>query len=146
MVPGQDLYQAIQQRFADISSLGEAFSRDMSMDYTRLIGHANAMDMILTGRPVDAVEAKAMGLANRVVPRGGALEEALAIAEQIARFPQECLRNDRRSACEQWDLSFDEAMANEARLGRATLKSGETLAGATRFASGHGRGGSFDDI
>jgi enoyl-CoA hydratase len=112
----------------------------------RLIGHANAMDMILTGRPVDAGEAKTMGLASRVVPRGAAVEEALSIAEQIARFPQECMKNDRRSACEQWDLSFDEAMANEARLGRATLASGETATGARRFASGRGRGGSFDDI
>jgi len=112
----------------------------------RLIGHSAAMDLILTGRPVDAGEAKAMGLANRVVPKGAALEEAIAIAEQIARFPQDCLRNDRRSAYEQWDLSFDEAMANEARLGRATLESGETLSGAQRFASGHGRGGSFSDI
>ncbi len=112
----------------------------------RLVGHGNAMDMILTGRPVDAREAKIMGLANRVVPRGAALEEALTIARQIAGFPQECMKNDRRSACDQWDLSFDAAMANEARLGRATLESGETVAGARRFASGRGRGGSFEDL
>lgn len=112
----------------------------------RLIGHSNAMDMILTGRPVDSHEAKAMGLANRVVPSGCALTEAVTMAEQIATFPQQCMLNDRRSACEQWDLSFEQAMANENSLGRETLMSGETVAGAGRFASGKGRGGSFDDI
>lgn len=112
----------------------------------RLIGHSRAMDLILTGRPVDAQEALAMGLANRVVPPGEGLPRALELAQQIARFPQLCLRNDRQSAIEQWDLDFEDAMANEARLGAITMKSGETLAGATRFASGHGRGGNFDDI
>lgn len=112
----------------------------------RLIGHANAMDMILTGRPVDAREAKTMGLANRVVPAGSSLEAAVALARDIARFPQQCLRNDRRSAIEQWDLDFDRAMENEARLGRETLHSGETVAGARRFAAGRGRGGDFGDI
>lgn len=112
----------------------------------RLIGHSNAMDMILTGRPVDAQEAKVMGLANRVVPSGRAREEAIDIARQIAAFPQNCMKSDRQSAIEQWDLGFGEAMANEARLGRQTMKSGETVAGAKRFASGHGRGGSFEDL
>ncbi len=112
----------------------------------RLIGHSNAMDMILTGRPVDAREAKTMGLANRVVPVGKSLEAALEIARDIARFPQQCMRNDRRSAIDQWDLDFDRAMENEARLGRETLHSGETVAGARRFAAGRGRGGDFGDI
>ncbi len=112
----------------------------------RLIGHSNAMDMILTGRAVGANEAKQMGLANRVVASGTAREEAIAIARQIAAFPQQCMRNDRRSACEQWGMSFADAMTNENRLGRQTLASGETLTGASRFAAGHGRGGSFDDI
>lgn len=112
----------------------------------RLIGHSNAMDMILTGRPVEAAEAKIMGLANRVVPTGQALEHALQLARDISRFPQQCMRNDRRSAIEQWDLDFEDAMRNEARLGRETLLSGETVKGATRFASGHGRGGDFADI
>ena len=112
----------------------------------RLIGHSHAMDLILTGRPVDAAEAKAMGLANRVVARGTAREEALALARQLSQFPQQCMRNDRISACEQWDMDFEQAMANENRLGLATLASGETVAGAKRFAAGKGRGGSFDDI
>lgn len=112
----------------------------------RLIGHSNAMDMILTGRPVPAEEARMMGLANRVVEKGAALAEAMEIARQIARFPQRCLLSDRKSAYEQWDLSFEEAMANENRLGRDTVLSGETVAGASRFASGKGRGGRFDDL
>ncbi|MEH6518190.1 MAG: crotonase/enoyl-CoA hydratase family protein [Halioglobus sp.] len=112
----------------------------------RLIGHSNAMDMILTGRAVDAGEAKIMGLANRVVATGTAKDEAIALARQISKFPQHCMRNDRQSACEQWGLSFEDAMSNENRLGREVLLSGETLTGATRFASGHGRGGSFEDI
>ncbi len=112
----------------------------------RLIGHSHAMDMIITGRPVGADEAKVMGLANRVVATGTSLEESVKLAEQIARFPQACMRNDRRSACEQWGMDFDAAMANESLCGRRTLESGETVAGAQRFSGGKGRGGSFGDI
>lgn len=112
----------------------------------RLIGHSNAMDMILTGRAVGAEEARMMGLANKVVAPGTARQEAIAIAKQIAAFPQLCMLNDRKSAYEQWDLSFEEAMANENRLGRDVMRSGETVTGAARFAGGKGRGGSFDDI
>ncbi len=112
----------------------------------RLIGHSRAMDLILTGRPVGAAEAFAMGLANRIVPEGTALDAAIALAEEIARFPQTCLRNDRRSAYEQWDMPFDLAMANEFHLGRKTLSSRESVEGASRFVSGKGRGGQFDDI
>ncbi len=112
----------------------------------RLIGHSNAMDLIITGRGVGAEEAKAMGLANRVVPAGTSLEESVKLAEQVARFPQACMRNDRRSACEQWGMDFETAMANESGHGRRTLESGETVEGAQRFSGGKGRGGSFSDI
>ena len=112
----------------------------------RLIGHARALDLILTGRPVGAEEALAMGLANRVVPKGRAREAAEALARDIARFPQICMRADRRSAYEQWDLPYDRALANEYERGMEAIRSGETVAGATRFASGRGRGGSFDDL
>lgn len=112
----------------------------------RLIGHSNAMDMILTGRAVGADEAKQMGLANAVVPNGTSCVAAIELAEQIAQFPQTCMRNDRRSAYEQWDRDFDVAMHNEGVLGDVTLRSGESREGARRFSSGKGRGGSFDDI
>ena len=112
----------------------------------RIVGMGNAMDMILTGRPVGAKEAKVMGLANRVVPDGKSLEAAMEIADQLAAFPQMCMNSDRQSAYEQWNMSFEEALINENRLGRAVMRSGETVAGASRFASGKGRGGSFSDI
>ena len=109
----------------------------------RLIGISNALDLILTGRPVSADEALHMGLANRVVEPGTAREEAESLALQIAGFPQQCLRNDRLSAYQQADLPFEDAMRNEFRLGLETLQSGETLEGAGRFSKGAGRHGSF---
>ena len=108
----------------------------------RLIGHSRAMDLILTGRPVHAEEALSIGLANRIVPKGQALPEALALARQISSFPQTCLRSDRLSALEQWDLDEDAAACNETRRGLTVLASGETLSGAARFAGGEGRHGS----
>ncbi len=109
----------------------------------RLIGQSRAMDLILTGRPVGAEEALAIGLANRVVDDGKALDAALELAHQLAAFPQTCLRNDRRSALDQWSLDWDAATAREIELGLQTLQSGETAAGAARFAGGQGRGGQF---
>lgn len=109
----------------------------------RLIGHSRAMDLILTGRPVDAQEALAIGLANRVVPKGEALSAALELARQLSAFPQLCLRTDRLSALEQWSLDWDEATAYEVKVGMETLRTGSAVEGATRFASGQGRSGAF---
>jgi enoyl-CoA hydratase len=108
----------------------------------RLIGMGRALDLILTGRPVGAAEALAMGLANRVVPAGTSRTAAVALAQEIAAFPQGCMLTDRGSAFRQWDLPLAEALREEGRAGvRIVFEEG--LEGAARFARGEGRHGSF---
>jgi enoyl-CoA hydratase len=109
----------------------------------RLIGHSRAMDLILTGRAVGAEEAYAIGLANRVVASGTAVEAAQALAREIAAFPQACVRSDRASALDQWGLDEPAALLAEFHHGLPTVGA-EALTGAARFASGAGRHGSFD--
>lgn len=109
----------------------------------RLIGHSHAMDLILTGRGVSGEEALRMGLANRLVEPGKALEAARRLAHEIAAFPQRCMRSDRLSAYEQWSLPYEAAWRNETRRGREVIESGETREGARRFAGGEGRHGRF---
>ncbi|PXY32700.1 enoyl-CoA hydratase [Prauserella muralis] len=109
----------------------------------RLIGQSRAMDLVLTGRGVQADEALSMGLVNRVVPTGTAREAAERLAAEIAAFPQTCLREDRLSMLEQEGLPEPEALAAELRHGLASLGA-DALAGAQRFASGAGRHGRFE--
>jgi enoyl-CoA hydratase len=109
----------------------------------RLIGTSRAMDLILTGRPVDAAEALAIGLANRVVP-GEALAAAQELAAQLAAFPQTCMRRDRLSVLDQGGLSEGDALDTEFAHGQVSLAA-DALAGAARFAGGAGRHGSFGD-
>jgi len=107
----------------------------------RLVGMGHAMDLILTGRKVEAAEALQMGLANRVVPPGTAREAAIALAEQLAKFPQATLRADRMNAYEQWDHALPDALKLEWE--RSKHRIGDGLEGARRFAAGEGRHGTF---
>lgn len=112
----------------------------------RLIGEGRALDLILTGRPVEAGEAFELGLVNRLCDPGEALDVAIELGNEIARAPQTTVRTDRAAALEQWGLSEPDAIANELRHGMKALSAAETLEGVGRFASGAGRHGSFDDV
>ncbi|MEU9971930.1 crotonase/enoyl-CoA hydratase family protein [Streptomyces sp. NPDC051014] len=109
----------------------------------RLIGTSRAMDMILTGRPVPAAEAYAMGLANRLVPAGTSRAAAEELAASLSAFPQACLRSDRASVLDQEGLDEQAAMLAEVQYGMDVLAEG--VEGAARFAAGAGRHGAFTD-
>ncbi|MEQ1552453.1 crotonase/enoyl-CoA hydratase family protein [Sphingorhabdus sp.] len=108
----------------------------------RIIGQGRALDMILTGRPVAADEALAIGLANRVVAASEALTAAQLLAAEIAHFPALCMKTDRMSSYQQWDFDLPDALRNEGREGAKPLRA-EAIKGARRFADGEGRGGAF---
>jgi enoyl-CoA hydratase len=110
----------------------------------RMIGQSRALDLILTGRGVSGEEALQMGLVNRLVEPGKALESAIELAQTLASFPQHGLRADRMSVYEQWSLSWEDARRNELKHGLKVLASGESRAGAQRFTSGEGKHGSFN--
>jgi enoyl-CoA hydratase len=111
----------------------------------RVVGHSRALDMILTGRAVDAKEAYSFGLANRLVAAGEARREAEKLAFEITRFPQTCLKVDRLSSYLQWGQDIAAALRIEGRGGEAAIRT-EAAKGAARFASGLGRGGGFSEI
>lgn len=113
---------------------------------SRLLGHSHALDLILTGRGVSGDEAQRMGLANRLVDHGKAIEGAMTLAKELCTFPQGCMRSDRQSSYDQWSMPLADALLHETMLGRKVIASGETREGAARFASGKGRHGSFDTI
>ena len=110
----------------------------------QIVGLGRALDLILTGRPVSAEEALRIGLADRLVRDGESREAAEALAQELARFPQNCLRSDRLSAYEQLDRPPDEALRGEYRRGIQVIQSGETRSGAERFTKGAGRHGRFE--
>lgn len=111
----------------------------------RMIGQGRALDLILTGRSLSGEEALQMGLVNRLVDPGDALAAATELAHTLAEFPQHGLRADRKSVYEQWSLSWEDAQRNELNHGLSVLASGESRAGALRFASGEGKHGRFRD-
>ncbi len=112
-----------------------------SVRLPRIVGLSRALDLILTGRSVDAEEAREIGLASRIVSVGSSRQAAEALAHEIAEVPQVCLRNDRRSVYESAGMSLEMALLNELQHGAATLASGEPEQGAGRFAGGEGRHG-----
>ena len=123
---------------------GVPMSDGTTVRLTRLIGESRALDMLLTGRPIDAAEAQVMGLANRVVPEGQSRQSAEELALRITEFPQIAMLSDRRSAQTQADLSEAEAIAQELALAEEARRK-EAMQGAKKFADGAGRHGAFDE-
>jgi len=123
---------------------GVPMSDGTTVRLPRLIGQGRALDMLLTGRPVGAAEALAIGLATRVVAKGTARAEAETLARTLAAFPQVTMNSDRRSALTQWDLPLDEALKREAELA-GEAKAAQARGGAARFAAGAGRHGKFGE-
>ncbi|MFX1326538.1 MAG: crotonase/enoyl-CoA hydratase family protein [Promethearchaeota archaeon] len=111
----------------------------------RLIGLSRAIDMIITGRPVNAQDAYEWGLVNRVVDIGSAKQESLKLARNIASFPQNCLRNDRLSTYNQFGLNLEEALKKEFEFGLKSIESREYLKGSKIFLQGKGKHGFFND-
>ena len=99
----------------------------------RIVGLGRALDLILTGREIDAVEAERIGLVDRLVPDGGALDTAVELAEQIAAAPWRCVVNDRRAVYDGLGLDLADALANEDRLGREVIFAEDFAAGVDRF-------------
>ena len=111
---------------------------------TRLLGQSRAMDLVLTGRPIDADEALAIGLANRTCPAGAALDTAVALAQEIVAFPRETMLADRAGVLAAPDLALDAALLAEHDRGVAAIAAGGMHGGVARFVDGAGRGGRFD--
>ncbi len=109
----------------------------------RIVGEGRALDMLMTGRAVDATEAKLIGLADRLVPAGQALEAAVGLAEQMASFPQLAMLSDRASTIAQWDYTEAEAIDREIEGAKPAFEE-QFQSGASRFVGGVGRHGAFD--
>jgi enoyl-CoA hydratase len=112
----------------------------------RLIGQSRALDLILTGRPVGAAEALAIGLVHRLVPVGTARAHAEALALELSQLPQTCLQQDRQSVYDQWGLTEDQALQNEFACGLRSLSSPELVEGVAHFVAGAGRHGALQSL
>ncbi|RMG88433.1 MAG: crotonase/enoyl-CoA hydratase family protein [Chloroflexi bacterium] len=140
-------------RIADESAILGCFERRFGVPLVdggtqrlpRIVGLGRALEMILTGRAVPAQEALSWGLVNEVTPQGQHLARAIELAQQLAQFPQICMRNDRMAVYEGLGRNLEEGLIMERDLGANTLASGETFSGARRFAEGEGRSGRFSE-
>jgi enoyl-CoA hydratase len=147
---GLELACWCDMRVADETAISGCFERRFGVPLVdggtqrlpQIVGLGRALDMILTGRAVNAPDALQMGLANRVVEKGKHIEAAIALGQTLAQFPQLCMRNDRRAVYEGLGQKMVDGLQIEADLGWETLTSGESIDGPKMFQSGVGRGGS----